>query len=407
MNCELLPLWKKGELLTVYRLNQQVRAINFLIQTLGGVLPRVSLANYNPNTQASFPGLVNGIYICASIPRPCIENGAIFIPETTGDFSKCLTSAVWDNSIAVPQVVDSVLHLNPAADLQPGYVSSVCFDSIEGSPSLQSGGIHLPAAGDNSPGFLSAIEYIEFATTPSIICGKILLNPADSTSEARPGYIKSVRYNSSLTAPVIENGDIQLNPADANVPGYVHDIVYNPDSTIPDIYQGKIRLNPAHYDPSDVISAPSSGYVSAVEYSETATAPAISRGRIQLNPAHHDPTDTSAYPRPGYITSVESFAYDPSDASVSSAEKKPRITNGKIIIPTPIHGIEDKSCTGLSASPGVDGWVQTFFIRGVYQNGSVQFEKWDRQLMRFSDTTLQVVRQTSYDSGATWSDASI
>ena len=125
MNCELLPLWKKGELLTVYRLNQQVRAINFLIQTLGGVLPRVSLANYNPNTQASFPGLINGIYTCASIPRPCIENGAIFIPETTGGLSNSLTSAVWDNSIAAPQVVDRVLHLNPAADLQPGYLLSL------------------------------------------------------------------------------------------------------------------------------------------------------------------------------------------------------------------------------------------------------------------------------------------
>ena len=402
MNCELLPLWQKGELLTTQRLNRQVRAINFLLKALGGVIPRVALANYNPNTQASVPGLINGIYTCASLAKPCIENGAIFIPE----FSS-LNSAVWDSAITSPQVVDGVLHLNPAGNLQPGYVDSILFDADEGLPSLQSGAIHLPAAGDNSPGFLSAIEYIDYATSPSISRGKIMLNPADSTREPIPGYVKSVVYNSSLTAPVINSGEIQLNPADINVPGYVHSVEYTPDSTIPDIYQGKIRINPAYYDPADFAGAFTPGYIKSVRYNSSLTAPVINSGDIQLNPAYHDPSDSSADSRPGYVTSAEFSKYDPSDAFVSDAEKQPRIIDGKIIIPAPIHGIEDKSCTGLTASPGVDGWVQTFFIRGVYQNGSVQFEKWDRQLMRFFDTTLQVVRQTSYDSGATWSDASI
>lgn len=402
MNCELLPLWQKGELLTTQRLNRQVRAINFLLKALGGVIPRVALANYNPNTQASFPGLINGIYTCASLAKPCIENGAIFIPEFLQGAS--LNSAVWDAFISEPQIVDGVLHLNPASDLQPGYVDSILFDAAEGLPSLQIGAIHLPAAGVNSPGFLSAIEYIETATAPTICCGKIQLNPADSSSEARPGYVKSVRYNTALSAPVINNGDIQLNPADANVPGYVHDIEYTPDSTIPDIYQGKIRLNPAWYNPTDVISAPSPGYVSAVEYIETATSPAISGGRIQLNPAHYDPSDTSAYPRPGYITSVESFAYDPSDASVPSAEKTPRITNGKIIIPIPEQKFSLEYVYGAGATPGFDGWVQTLYLYGLW-TGQTNTEYFSRQLMRFSGNTLQVVQQISYD-GNTWSDAS-
>jgi hypothetical protein len=57
-------------------------------------------------------------------------------------------------------------------------------------------------------------------------------------------------------------------------------------------------------------------------------------------------------------------------------------------------------------SPGADGWVQTLLIKGSYQNGSLQFERWDRQLMRLHGTTLQVAQQESFDDGNSWSDSS-
>ena len=72
----------------------------------------------------------------------------------------------------------------------------------------------------------------------------------------------------------------------------------------------------------------------------------------------------------------------------------------------PKYVVEDVSGQyGATAEPGQDGWVQTFYLQGSYQNGSMQYVQYDRQLMRFRESSgkevLQVVAQKSYD-GVSW-----
>lgn len=181
----------------------------------------------------------------------------------------------------------------------------------------------------------------------------------------------------------------------ANYPGIIEKVTIKTDATDPAISYGNLILPPL------------SG-INGVVWDDSITQPEIIDNILHLNPADYAPdleaADASYLSSPGFISGVKTS--DPSSAP--TANFLPRIEKGTLILPRTTLTIENVSGQlATSASPGSDGWVQTFFIRGVYQNGSVQFEKWDRQLMRFSDTTLQVVRQTSYDSGATWSDASI
>lgn len=70
------------------------------------------------------------------------------------------------------------------------------------------------------------------------------------------------------------------------------------------------------------------------------------------------------------------------------------------------YRVEDATASyGATAVPGRDDWEQTFYLQGSYQNGSMQYVQYDRQLMRFRESSgkvvLQVVAQKSYD-GTLW-----
>ena len=181
--------------------------------------------------------------------------------------------------------------------------------------------------------------------------------PTDASSFNYPGILEAVETRAGLTAPRIEAGTLVL-PEQAG------------------------------------------GGLNAVAYDYTSLTPSIYGGTLNLNLANYEASSGSAFP--GAMAGVN--LYDPTDASSPSA---PGITAGVLQLPAGLSAIENASGTITpQPAPGADGWVQTLLIKGSYQNGSLQFERWDRQLMRLHGTALQVVQQESFDEGNSWSDSS-
>ncbi len=360
-----LNLWRHQEKITACHLNEMVRAINFLLKTVGYLHNRTALSNYEAPgaSHKNYPGIIEKVTVSPDATTPHISYGNLILPPFGQTPSQ-----------------------TPLAD-------------------------YNPATNSGTPGIISGIKHYEDISAPDITDGEIHLpvaNSDPSSSSKQTGSVHSVAYDNSQESPCIQKGKIILNPADASNPGFISGIELSESSSIPDIYKGVIRIPPAYFESENFYDSSSPGYIQKISYDESRTSPAIHQGNIKLNPANYTPGNEVG--TPGYISKVEIQNYDPSNTSVSEEQKKARIDQGKIIIPLPQAStkdlsIENVSCMGYSAAPGVDGWVQTMIIHGSYQNGSLQYRRDDRQLMRIKDNKLQVIQQISYD-GYSWSDAS-
>lgn len=180
--------------------------------------------------------------------------------------------------------------------------------------------------------------------------------------------------------------------SDTNYPGIIEKVTVSSDATLPAIIYGNLILPPL------------SG-INGVVWDDSITQPEIIDNVLHLNPADYAPdleaSDASYLSSPGFISGVKTA--DPSSAS--TANFLPRIEKGTLILPRTTLTLENVSGQlATSASPGVDGWVQTLYIWGLY-TGNLDHMYATRQLMRFAGNTLQVVQQISYD-GNTWSDSS-
>lgn len=180
-------------------------------------------------------------------------------------------------------------------------------------------------------------------------------------------------------------------PSDAssfNYPGVLERVMVDSSASTPSIKGGIL-----------VLPASTGAGLSGVRYDYTALTPTVKDGELVLNLATYEASSGSAFP--GAVTGLQ--LYDPADASSPAA---PGIASGVIQLPAALTSIENVSGSITpQPAPGADGWEQTLLILGTYQNGSLQFSRWDRQLMRLHGSTLQVVQQESYD-GSTWSDSS-
>lgn len=213
-----------------------------------------------------------------------------------------------------------------------------------------------------------------------------------------PGLISNVRIDATLITQ-LSNGTLILNlagydPSDPSVldaAGLTSKIDYDPDISSPVTRSGILYINPAN--------SGHPGYIDSVEYNLSGGQPEITRGKIRINGATYAPSDPSATPSAGVISKIAAEYYSPPEPSEDENPPQPTIKNGEILIkiPRPANGLNsiqnETQNFGSTAAPGNDGWVQTLYLEGTYQNGSLQYQRYDRQLMRISDGTLQVVNQ--------------
>lgn len=310
-----------------------------------------SSGSASSGSPATFHSLVDKA-VGNSVPiKPLVAGAGVVITEEVlaGEIPiRCLvisagtTSASWLDTITEPEITDGVLYLNMASDNVPGGVKSIYISKDATEPKLDAGNIVLP---------LSFFK----ASNPSFP------NPV-------PGLVSKVSYNATISDPAISAGEIEINPASQNVPGYLDSVAYDLTSTSPDIQNGRVIINGAYFDPS--------------------------------NPSHETPM-------PGAIASVSLSYFDASGPSFADFPPPATIHNGDIRIRMPkpaappsfeVQNVTDSY--GSSAAPGSDGWVQTMYIEGSYQSGSLQFQRYDRQLMRFSGAALQVVNQKMFPSSS-------
>lgn len=127
--------WYRNEPLTAGHLNQMVNAINFLLKTTGYLLNRTALANYSSSdaSDTNYSGIIEKVTVKSDATAPAITYGNLILPPLSG-----INGIVWDASITQPEIIDNVLHLNPAEHApfdpsdassveiaRPGYISSV------------------------------------------------------------------------------------------------------------------------------------------------------------------------------------------------------------------------------------------------------------------------------------------
>ncbi len=341
-----LTRWRQKEIISAHHLNQMVSAINFLLKTVGYLHNRTALANYDvPEASATsnYPGIIEKVTVSAEVTTPRISYGNLILPPFSTDTSNTITAVKYD------------------------YTGST-------DPSIKDGTLYLNLASQYYPGALRDVSITDLSwSEPKLLNGTLYLPLARYLPSSAPlpqaiGLAKRIAYDPAATEPTTVNGVFYLNPAADGRPGYIDNI----------------------------------------DYSSTATSPAITAGKIVLNPAHYDPSDGTATQQPGYISGIETEEYDPSDASYATATKrKPRIEQGKIILPQPKTTdsnltIEYVSAADNSAAPGKDDWVQTLYLYGL-KTGQMDYEYLTRQLMRIKDNKLQITQQISHD-GNTWLD---
>ena len=242
------------------------------------------------------------------------------------------------------------------------------------------------------PGIIQEVQISMSAVSPHINAGRLVL-PASAGSP-----LTEVIYSSTASAPYIENNQLFLNLAsDASAtqfPGAISGLsLYDPSDpsalASPGIFNGVIKI------PRGVEEA---------YYSESVSKPKIELGKLFLPLAQS--TESAGYyvDRTGGIAGLR--FYDPSDPS---APASPGILNGIINLPSSsAAGVSSVryGYTGASTpAPGVDGWVQTLYLWGLY-SGNLDHTYATRQLMRVNGSVLEVVQQITYDDGNTWTESS-
>lgn len=247
------------------------------------------------------------------------------------------------------------------------------------------------ASSFNYPGILEAVETRTGLTEPRIEAGTLVLPEQE-------GGLTAVTYSDTARTPSVSNGTLYLNRA-----------YYDPSSG--SAYPGSI-VGVQLYDPTDASSPTAPGItagflqlpagISEATYTGTALTPSVSNGTLKLNLANYDSSSGSAYP--GSIAGLK--LYDPSDPS---APDSPGIAKGVINLPDPsAFGVSSVSYgyTGASTpTPGVDGWVQTLYLWGLY-TGNLDHLYATRLLMRVNGSVLEVVQQITYDDGNSWVESS-
>ena len=242
------------------------------------------------------------------------------------------------------------------------------------------------------PGIIQEVQISESAVSPHINAGRLVL-PASAGSP-----LTEVSYSSTASAPYIEGNQLFLNLASdassAQFPGAISGLtLYDPTApsvpSSPGIFNGVIKI------PRGVEEA---------SYSETISEPTISRGKLTLPLAHSEASAGYYVDQTGGIAGLR--LYDPSDPS---APASPGIFNGIINLPaSSAEGVSSViyGYTGASfPAPGVDGWVQTLYLWGLY-TGNLDHTYATRQLMRVNGSVLEVVQQITYDDGNTWTESS-
>lgn len=395
---ERIKKWFPGQTLTAERLNSSVNALNWLL----------GMAADNdadqPNDGATAVSVVppGG----ESPPTPNYQNPpadditALGQPfKFTDDEVKILPPTVYGTSVYVPDTTAgtpyySIISTDRFGSIQSVSVSSspppvrlwdgtntgqlvVCSGLLKKNDfgeyiSVDANAISMPVVPVFIPAGIGEISLLGSRTGNSVPVAGLRAGSGISISRnsdngsfvidiSATGGISSAEWSETAEEPTISDGVLTLNLADSNKPGGIK----------------------------------------SVEFDEDSTEPTISKGEMTIPPSNYNPSDPSVPPNPGYIKSV-------SVETVDSTKPAASISRGdiKIQIPktTALFVENVTSVYGATAAPGVDGWIQTLYLEGSYQNGSLQFQRYDRQLMRFSGTTLQIVTQKRYpdEPGSGW-----
>lgn len=365
--------WKPGDAITSVRLNEMSDAINFLLKTSGYIFNRVALANYHATessgTAFDYPGIIQEVVMGDSTVPPHINAGRLVIPFFAGGAG--LTGVSYDATASAPYITNNELFLNYAGDNYPGAVAGIeQYDpsgpSAPAGPGIANGIISIPSG-------ISGALYDSEATAPEVKNGTLhlpLANSAVSEGEPHPGAVSSVEL---------------YDPTDPSAPA------------APGIFNGVITIPSATSAPAGVTD---------VYCDENATIPYISNGTLYLNVA-----DSLQGTYPGSVLGVQT--YNPSDPSAPSG---PCIDMGVIKVPfVDSSGGGGETSAGVTSvsygsggstpEPGVDGWVQTLYLWGLY-TGDLDHMYATRQLMRVNGSVLEVVQQINYNDGNSWVESS-
>ena len=389
MYSQLIPIWLRGQALTADRLNKTVNAVNYLLNlaadaeaspgTSINVAPPGGDTPPTPNFQNPPVDEIDALgqpfrffnsaaqvippTVCtassASAPAPSLTGTAYFTTVTTDRFGN--PTAVATNTTAPnPQLWNG--SLGGALSVCTGYLAQNDFGeyfSVDANP------FFLPIVPVSLPGSADSVSLVQAPIGNSVPIARL-----------RPGA------GTTLTSSTSADGALEITIASGGLSG----VTYNATLTAPAIINGVLNLNFA--------STGYPGAISSLTITPSATAPTLSAGVADIPGANYDPSDPSVG-NPGAIVSLEVTTYDPSDPSAIYTST-PKITAGhaKIPVPAAISQLENVTAQyGFSAEPGYDGWVQTLYLNGTYQNGALQYVRNDRQLMRIVGSTLQIVNQ--------------